>query len=772
LRRPPTGLQVGPAADALCRGLLATSPAAILVADLDGTIVLANPRCAQTFGYESAAALVGQSSFALLDEGLDQAGDRGRVTALRSAVSLQEGICIREQWLRKRDGTRTPVEVRASVIRESASAPSWLLVVVRDIAERKQRDAQYDAVFAATGDGLVIYTLEGVIVEANPAFCTMNGYTREELLGQHVTMLIHPDSHPLFWTFVDTIARGGALYARATNVRKDGTSFPVDVHGTVVLYAGVPHILGVARDVTAAVQAEAQLREKEQQYRGIFEATSDGVLISDLDGYVVEANPAACRMHGYAPEEFVGLPRTAYVQPDATGLVPASGGGSGDQGSFATLAVHVRKDGTACPVDVRRASFVYRGTPHTLDVLRDVTEQVRAYELLEQRVAERTRELATLLEVSHTVAAILELGPLLELILDQLRMVTDYRRAALLGLQDHHLVVLARRTGGPDATGGPPNIPLRTLDPLWEALRCGETLLVDEGQAADPLARALRVALGGDADSSVRADRSWLAVPLVIQERTIGALTLAHDQPGYYTAHHAQLARTIANQAAIAIENARLYAQAPRAAALDERQRLARELHDAVTQTLFSASIMAEMLPRLWARDPEAGKKRLEDVRALTRGALAEMRTLLLELRPTALVEAELGDLLRQLGEVLTGRTGIPVRLVLEGAGRLPAEVRLAVYRVAQEALHNVDKHARAAHVEVCLRSRAGGVDLWIRDDGCGFDPRAQSAAHFGLSNMRERARALGATLNVHSRPGGGTEVHLQWRATQGGEGG
>jgi two-component system nitrate/nitrite sensor histidine kinase NarX len=644
LRSGQTGVPLGSAADALWRALLDTSADAILVADREGTIVLANARSAALFGYESSAALLGQSIFARLDDGLD----RERVTALRSALGQQTGIHNSERWLRNRDGTRIPVEVSASVIGESGDGPLWLLFMVRDIAERKQREAQYDAVLAAMGDGLVIYTMEGVMVEANPAFCAMNGFTREELLGQNVTMLIHPDFHPLFRQFVETIARGGSLYARATNVRKDGTSFPVDVHGAVVLFEGAPHILGVARDVT---------------------------------------------------------------------------------------------------------------------------ELVRAYDLLEQRVAERTHELATLLEVSHTVAAILDLGPLLELILDQLRMVMDYQGAALLGLEDHHLVVLARRPGGPDPAVGPASVPLSTLEPIWETLRSGETLIVDDVLGEDPLGRAYSMAVAGHPELSFRGERSWLAVPLVIQERTIGALTLAHDQPGYYTAHHAQLARAIATQAAIAIANARLYTQAQQAAALDERQRLARELHDAVTQTLFSASLMAEMLPKLWTRDPQAGLQRLDDVRALTRGALAEMRTLLLELRPTALVEAPLGDLLRQLGEVLAGRARIPVQVVSEGDGRLPAEVQVAVYRIAQEALHNVDKHAQAAHVAVRLRCSSQAVDLWISDDGCGFDPQAHRAAHFGLANMRERARALGATLRVRSRPGAGTALHLHWTAPPAREG-
>jgi len=164
--------------------------------------------------------------------------------------------------------------------------------------------------------------------------------------------------------------------------------------------------------------------------------------------------------------------------------------------------------------------------------------------------------------------------------------------------------------------------------------------------------------------------------------------------------------------------------------------------------------------------------QRLEDVRALTRGALAEMRTLLLELRPAAIVQAELGDLLRQLAEILTGRSRLPVKVIVEGEGELPPDVQLAVYRVAQEALHNIEKHAKASQVDVGLTCGAGAVELRIVDDGRGFDPAAavdSRLAHFGMSIMRDRAKAVGALFTVRSEPGSGTEVLVRWNEGQGG---
>ena len=129
----------------------------------------------------------------------------------------------------------------------------------------------------------------------------------------------------------------------------------------------------------------------------------------------------------------------------------------------------------------------------------------------------------------------------------------------------------------------------------------------------------------------------------------------------------------------MAIENAQLYQQAQLAATIEERQRLARELHDAVTQTLFSASLIADVLPRLWERSPDEGHRRLEELRQLTRGALAEMRTLLMELRPAALVEVELSDLLRQLGEAFTGRARLPVQMDIDEGIEIPPDVKVSL---------------------------------------------------------------------------------------------
>jgi len=199
---------------------------------------------------------------------------------------------------------------------------------------------------------------------------------------------------------------------------------------------------------------------------------------------------------------------------------------------------------------------------------------------------------------------------------------------------------------------------------------------------------------------------------------------------------------------------------------LEERQRLAHDLHDAVNQTLFSASLIAEVLPRLWDKDQTEARRSLEDLRRLTKGALTEMRALLVELNPSTLDGIDLGDLLRQLGEMLSGRINTSVAVHIVGKFILPTKVQLIFYRVCQEALENVVIH-NASQVEINLQHIGDVIELRIRDNGRIVDSEQDHLGYPGLEMVVERVEALGAQLRVNSRPDYGTEVMLDWWVPQ-----
>jgi two-component system nitrate/nitrite sensor histidine kinase NarX len=266
--------------------------------------------------------------------------------------------------------------------------------------------------------------------------------------------------------------------------------------------------------------------------------------------------------------------------------------------------------------------------------------------------------------------------------------------------------------------------------------------------------------------------KALLGIPLAIGDELYGGLLMFYSHVREFSHDDLELGFTFADQAALAIANNRLRERVRETAAATERSRLARELHDAVTQTLFSASLIAETLSPTWESDPTEGRQLLKDLRQLTRGALAEMRTLLMELRPATLEEAILSDLLNQLSEAFVGRTGIPVQANVNSSCQLPVNVRIALYRIAQESLNNVVKHARADNVEMILEdcSDDEGVNLTIRDDGRGFDPSDVPGHRLGLEIIKERAQAIEAELAINSAPGEGTSVSVQWNKKQEGK--
>jgi signal transduction histidine kinase len=199
------------------------------------------------------------------------------------------------------------------------------------------------------------------------------------------------------------------------------------------------------------------------------------------------------------------------------------------------------------------------------------------------------------------------------------------------------------------------------------------------------------------------------------------------------------------------------------AAAASERARLARNLHDEVSQTLYSAHMVAKVLARLWDHDPAEARRNLAKLSHLIRAASADMRSLLLELRPTTLIENDLGYLLDHLSQVMTDRTGIPVNATMHGYCEPALEVKTSLYRIAQEALNNIAKHAQASHVDLSLRSDEGRIELSISDDGHGFDLDTIPPGHLGVGIMYERAAEVGAQLAIESAPEKGTQVRVVW---------
>jgi signal transduction histidine kinase len=251
-------------------------------------------------------------------------------------------------------------------------------------------------------------------------------------------------------------------------------------------------------------------------------------------------------------------------------------------------------------------------------------------------------------------------------------------------------------------------------------------------------------------------------VPLKVRDRVLGVLRVDHGEQDFFDPERERLLAAVGSQTALAMRHAHLLAQQRDLAVVTERNRIARELHDAVSQTLFAANLLAGTLARADTID-EATRGQVQTLERLNRSALAEMRMMLFELRPDALEGVRLPELLQHAVEALAGRGGVEVSTEYAAEPGLPTAQRIEIYRIAQEALSNVGRHSGARHVHVGWTVGPPGEGrLHIVDDGCGFDAEVSRPGHFGLGNMRDRAAAAGGTLQITSAPGEGTELLLQ----------
>jgi len=546
-----------------------------------------------------------------------------------------------------------------------------------------------------------------------------------------------------YLTFTDSKGRNRVVLASASPLFADGK-----LSGAVVVW----------HDVTEHEQIMAQLENERARLRAIIEKAPEAIVVTDQQCHVILSNPAA---------ESLGV-RAALCNPAESQVQCEVHYPEGTPGDSSELPL-VRSVSEGQTLKNIEMTITYSNGEHRVflgstapikDRLGKVSSAVGVFEDITQReqmekaLVQSNRDMLMLNRLGQELGSTLDLSQVLGRILEATN--------ALIPAEDNSIWLWDEERSGwlvcKAALGfrpgqSPVNMRLRTGEGVagWVAEH-RESVAIPRLTEDPRFVSTVYTQTGSQA-------RSILAVPLLVRDRVTGVLALVNKSLGEFDARDRTLVETLAAAAAIAVENARLHDQAMQAAVTAERSRLARDLHDAVSQTLFSASVISETLPRLWKRDPSRVERGLEQLHQLTRGALAEMRALLVELRPTALVETDLGDLLHQLAEATTSRTRITASVAIEGKRALPPEVQIALYRIAQEALNNVVKHARASQVTLSFHNHPGQVELRIKDDGRGFDPSRVTPGHLGLGIMRERAQSLGITFEIASQPGQGTEI-------------
>jgi nitrate/nitrite-specific signal transduction histidine kinase len=416
--------------------------------------------------------------------------------------------------------------------------------------------------------------------------------------------------------------------------------------------------------------------------------------------------------------------------------------------------------------EIAEGDFDQQIVAQTGDELEDLAEQFNrmaaqlreSYTNLEQRVADRTRELSALYQVATVARASLDRDEILKRSLEQVLAVMECEVGAVYLLDEESAVLrLAAWYGIP-----PDAVAQATVVQPGEGLT-GWVFEQREPVVVSRMADGPRPLLAFPA----AGDQTYVGAPMCTTEQAVGVLSMVGAPGQQFSAEERALLAAIASQMAVTVENVRLRAEAEQVAVLRERERLARELHDSVTQSLYSLTLWIEAGQRsARADDLDRVEEYLERLEEGTRQAIRDMRLLVYELRPPALERDGLVGALQERLDAVEKRSGVQPRLVVEGESEFPSPMEEGLYRIAQEALNNALKHAAPSAVTVRLRACDAAVELEITDDGIGFDLAAVGdKGGMGLANMRQRAAQLGGTLSVLSAPGKGTRVcaHIPW---------
>jgi PAS domain S-box-containing protein len=622
--------------------------------------------------------------------------------------------------------------------------------------ELRSSETRYRAVIEQATDGIYILDAETRrVVESNPSYQKMLGYTASELLGMHVYDFVAHPRENVDATIERTLEQRRRLVGERKYRRKDGILLDVEVGVSVISLDGRNMICTIVRDVTERKQAEEDLKQSEKLYRTVIEQATENICLVDVETRrIVESNTAFQTALGYTEAELRSMTLYDVVAHDRRSVDRNVEQTIRKGRSFVGQREYRRKDGSLLEVEASGSIILRHGRETLCVVAHDVTERARAHRLLEERVATLSRIAANL---AFDVPAEDTLNALAE---SAVNASTAVACGVVLVDRKDETRHLFGSYGLPEGytQGLQASYRLGAPSPSLQAFRTREPVLLRdlrryllEDQRYAPIHRFVR---------EVAWDITY-SLPLVSRYRTVGAIFFCY-LPGEEIGEEEQVfLKAVADQTAVAIENARLFSEARGKAALEERQRLARELHDSVSQALYGIALGARTARKLADQNPQLVADPLDYILSLADAGLAEMRALIFELRPESLESEGLAAALHKQASALRARHEIEVEVALCDEPEASLEVKEALYRIAQEALHNTVRHARANNVTIKMVCEGGRITLEVSDDGVGFDPGGEFPGHLGLRSMRERAQRLGGTLTLESEPGAGTAVRV-----------
>ena len=737
----------------------------------DGVVIEANERIKDMLGYPDDEILGMNVINVVVPESRDLVQER----ILSGYEEPYEHLAIRK------DGSTFFVEARGKAI--SYKGRTVRVTSVRDVTERKQAEEAYRVLVESSLQALVILQ-EGRIVFANPATETSTGYTLEELLGMKTPLetLIHPDDLPERLERITRFARGEVVLPQAVYrvIGKNGAVHWVEAYTTQIMWGGKSAIHAMFVDITDRKQSEDELRrisqnenerrEELEKLRAISASMRQAEGSSSLLQVFTREVQEFCHADFVSsilfkePEKLVTrlssenniqLSKKQSKEIHKALLDAKSDYLEGKVSGFESMLILPLASADAVHGSVMVASRkdkIKTDEKNMLIAIADMAgtalHRIDILETLEERVQQRTHDLVVLYNLITIISENWQLQDLLEL---SLVLTLETVKA------ERGIIYLTDGKESPD------------LKPIVQrGFAKGFSIeidnLPDDGLARKVLKQHKALTLERLSEHPEYASftelESYAGVPILVRGEMRGVFSLFAKEKNAFESDEIALLTSIADHLGIGIDNSILWEQSRENAALEERNRLARNLHDSVSQLLYSLTLMAGSTKKMLERDHnlEAIKNSVTRLGDTAHQALKEMRLLLYELRPAVIDSEGLINALQHRIETVEERLGMKVDLQTYQLPDLPSNVEDALYHIALEALNNIVKHSESRKASITIASKNGNIEMEISDEGKGFEIN-QPSKGLGLMNMRERAHMLGGELIIDSSPGNGTHI-------------
>jgi PAS domain S-box-containing protein len=632
-------------------------------------------------------------------------------------------------------------------------AISWFYGVRKRVDEITYQQQEWLRItLNSIGDGVIATDVNGKIVFINPVGAELTGWTVETALGKKIDEVFkivnEVTRQPVSIPILEALERGVVvgLANHTILISKDGTQRPI-------LDSGAPirdtdnELIGavlVFRDGTPQRDAARVQETLELVMAGI----DEGFLILDNEWHFPYANRRAAEMgleaRGKSWEDMLSMTLDEAF-PELAGT------------HFYNELKQAAIDKTSRKFDEYRAApyerwYEYRIHPTFSGLgvfILDITERKN----IEQKIR-------LLQQLTAALTAAVTTQEIAEIVADRGFKLLGAHSGSINLLRDDNSFEIIGRRGIPKEMLVNPPVRFTLIDkvPLADAVRTRQPIFIENAEEYQQQYPQVY-----ETFHPLSHTEAMIALPMIVNEDIIGGIAMSFPKALKMSAAEREFMQTLGQQAAQALKRALLSERTQEMAAIQERQRLAQDLHDSVSQALFSATTIAQAVPLTWQKNPEKAMEQLKQVVQINRAAMGEMRILLLELRPQAIIKTPLNNLLQHLIDAAKGRAVIEAILNIDGTEfELPPEVHVALYRIAQESVNNILKHSHAATFTITLLYQANLVTLQVQDDGVGFD-KAQSTGGMGLSNLHERAEEIDAKLDITTAPQKGTTIRVVW---------